>query len=187
MLPFHSLLYFRADPYCHTKIHILVIFHYVWLRLTCNLSYRVFSYRTCNILYRTFDINENLIQQSPPFSLMAILMVPLSSCSFLSLPLWHQWQREFPLILSLSLISCCSYNAWSHITISLSWIHCYLLPLSICLWLCFSCHQFFIFLPFVVAYDLWLKMFSCAQSPPFKDTPLCGIQNISWSLVHTNH
>lgn len=56
----------------------------------------------------TFDINDNLIQQYPPLSLMKILTLPLSSCSFLYLPLWHQWKRELPLMLSLPLFTCCT-------------------------------------------------------------------------------
>ena len=92
---------------------------------------------------------------------MEILMIPLSSCShtyahpnhhalFLSLLLWHQLQRELPLMLSLSLFSCYAYSyadsSWSHITTSLSWNHNYLLSLSICL-------QLFIYFPFF--YSLW--------------------------------
>ena len=70
----------------------------------------------------------------PPLSLMAILILPLSLCSpyhqtlffiflpghyalLLSLPLWHQWKREFPLMLFLFLallISCLAF--WEEIT-----------------------------------------------------------------------
>ena len=39
---------------------------------------------------------------------------PCHHALFLSLPLWHQWQRELPLMISLPLCSCCAtHNIFS--------------------------------------------------------------------------
>ena len=96
------------SSFFHGQLMPIHNFHFwaCWTRLRASLAL-------------TIDINDNFQfdQQSPPLSLMAIsilfLLPPLSSCyspyhdalSSLSsppvfyLPLWHQWQRECPLMI----------------------------------------------------------------------------------------
>jgi len=56
---------------------------------------------SCWLPTTEFDINDNTIQQYPPLTLMATLILPMWSCSWyfshdLPLPLWHQWKMVTP-------------------------------------------------------------------------------------------
>lgn len=123
------------------------LFLFAW-----SLTFFAWPFTSMTILFNNLPLCHWLqySYSHTPSVIMHTHAHPNHHAPFLSLPLWHQWQRESSLMISLSLFSCSSFIAFSHLTIFISWIPCYLLPLSMCLRPRFFCHQLFIYLPFLL-------------------------------------
>lgn len=86
-----------------------------------------------------------------------------------------------------SLFYFCAYSWCSHITIYLMNLLLSSPPIDVLMPVVLLSSILYLFPLFSLVYGLWMKMFCCAQSPPFKYTSLYELQRIWWPLSHTDH